>query len=226
MDAAIISYYDKLAPSYDLERFGNSYGRFIEVQERAILARFLPEGVKLVLDLGCGTGRLSDRASHGCDASLASLGVAAARHVSKVFVAADLAALPYRTAAFDAAYCFHVYMHLAPDVIRASFFEAARVLRPGGVFVADVASARRRAIVGYRPKGWHGGTSLRRSEFKAMAAQAGFRMVDCVGVMLAPIHRAPAALRSSLAAIDCWAAARSPEFASYMVGLFRREPIA
>jgi hypothetical protein len=34
MDRAIIDYYDALAPRYDADRFGNSYGRFLDAQER------------------------------------------------------------------------------------------------------------------------------------------------------------------------------------------------
>jgi ubiquinone/menaquinone biosynthesis C-methylase UbiE len=59
IDRAMIQYYDRLARTYDAERFGNSYGKFIDAQERATLARLLPLEAGSVLDLGCGTGRLT-----------------------------------------------------------------------------------------------------------------------------------------------------------------------
>jgi hypothetical protein len=38
IDRAMIQYYDRLAPTYDAGRFGNSYGKFLDAQERATLA--------------------------------------------------------------------------------------------------------------------------------------------------------------------------------------------
>src|ERR1700676_5243836 len=89
IDRAMIRYYDRLARTYDAERFGNSYGRFLDAQERATLARLLPMQGRSVLDLGCGTGRLTDFATHGCDASIESVKLASQRHLKKTFVGAD-----------------------------------------------------------------------------------------------------------------------------------------
>ena len=57
----IQDYYDKIAHKYDADRFGNSYGRYIDALEREILTTWL-HGVKPenVLDIGCGTGRFLD----------------------------------------------------------------------------------------------------------------------------------------------------------------------
>ena len=66
----IIKYYDEIAKSYDKDRFGNSYGRFINFLERKILSNLLRDTKnKIVLDLACGTGRFLDFADIGIDAS-------------------------------------------------------------------------------------------------------------------------------------------------------------
>ena len=160
MDRSIIDYYDALAPNYDADRFGNSYGRFLDAQERTILDKYLPRDAARVLDLGCGTGRLSDFAGQGCDASLRSIELARAKHPLKRFIQADIAELPYPDGSFEAAFCFHVFMHCRMPQIEAAFREAERVLQPGGVFIADIASALRRRLrrssraVGTAPAHW------------------------------------------------------------------------
>ena len=218
----IVEYYDHLATTYDNDRFGNYYGRFIDRRERQIIPTMLPVGASQILDLGCGTGRLSNFATHGCDGSSASLTIAAQRHPRVLFRQADVSELPYDNGAFDAVFCFHVFMHLDPVVIRASMTEAARILRPGGVFIADIASSLRRGLLMRSTSGWHGGTSLRRRQFADIANGAGLQLTDCKGLILAPIHRLPSRLRSSIEGFDHFLAAGVPELSSYMICKFER----
>src|SRR6185437_494677 len=180
---AIIQYYDRLAPTYDAERFGHSYGQFIDAQERAILARLLPASATRVLDIGCGTGRLSGFATHGCDASVASLKFAREK-AARAFVGADATGLPFATGAFDAAFSFHLLMHLEPAAIAALFREAGRVLAPGGVFVADIPSGLRRRLRPRRAAGWHGATSLTMAQFRDLAAPAALTLRTIAGIAL------------------------------------------
>jgi len=222
-DRTIIQYYDRLAPTYDAERFGHSYGKFIDAQERAILARLLPPGAARVLDLGCGTGRLSEFATHGCDASVASLEIARGRS-DRTLVGADVTSLPFDAASFDAAFSFHLLMHLTPAVIAGFFCEAGRVLRPGGVLIADIPSALRRRLHPRRDAGWHGATSLTTAQFRNLAAPAGLMLQQTVGVALLPVHRIPRRLRGGLARLDRQLAALAPACASYLVGRFVKEP--
>jgi len=224
IDRAMIQYYDRLARTYDAERFGNSYGKFLDAQERATLARLLPLETGSVLDLGCGTGRLTDFATHGCDASIESMKLASQRHLKKTFVGADAISLPFRSDSFDAVFSFHVFMHLKPAAIGEVFAEVGRVLKPGAVFVADVASGFRRRL---HPRGssqWHGATSLTRREFQKLAAPAGLKLRASVGIALMPIHRIPRRFRQSLANLDRRLAAMAPDWASYVVGCFAKEP--
>lgn len=95
-----------------------------------------------VLDIGCGAGFLSNALSdrratwevHGLDASAASLEVAR-RHDSSgrvQYVEGDAYGLPYPDASFDVACAMDFLEHVEDPsrVIR----EAARILRPGGLF--------------------------------------------------------------------------------------------
>jgi SAM-dependent methyltransferase len=223
VDARIVDYYDRLAPSYDANRFGNSYGQFLDLQERSLLERLLPAGPGAVLDIGCGTGRLSNYASHCCDASIESLRIAMTRHPGRFVTAADIAALPFPDAHFDVAFCFHVFMHLTREELQAALAEIGRILRPGGVFVGDVASAFRRSLLRRRITGWHGATSLTRTEFGRLAASAGLHLTDAVGVMLTPVHRLPLSLRPRMIKLDRALAARVPDLSSYIVGRFVRQ---
>lgn len=72
----IKTYYDQIATEYDKDRFANSYGSFIDVQERTILKQYL-EGVENIVDIACGTGRFMEFCATGLDISEAMLAVAA-----------------------------------------------------------------------------------------------------------------------------------------------------
>jgi len=99
-----------------------------------VARRLAAVGVCEVLDLGGGTGTLA--------AELTVVGVQTivldeAAHISRAprpAVRADLRSLPFRDAAFPAAACLWVLYHL--DEPRDALREAARVVRPGGWFVA------------------------------------------------------------------------------------------
>lgn len=80
----LVDYYDQLAESYDHSRFDNSYGRYIDAQERRLLKHWLDQvqGGK-ILDLACGSGRLLHLATHGLDASPAMVRIAKQKHPGK-----------------------------------------------------------------------------------------------------------------------------------------------
>jgi ubiquinone/menaquinone biosynthesis C-methylase UbiE len=219
----VIAYYDSLAGTYDADRFGGSYGEFVHQQETAILARMLPKDAQAVLDVGCGTGRLTAHATHGCGASINSLKIAAGKRPAQDFVAANLALLPFAPSSFDAAICFHVFMHLDRAVIQSGLNEIARVLKPGGILIADVASAVRRRILGQRPEGWHASTSFSVQEFSDIAAASGLRMSGVSGTILAPIHRLPRSARKPFVMLDGFLANRFPNVASYIAASFAKE---
>ena len=225
MKQEIIAYYDRLAPAYDQSRFENSYGRFIDARERALLGSWLPTKSARILELGCGTGRLSTFASIATDASKASLAVARTRKPATNFAAADAERLPLASNSFDAVFAFHLLMHLEINSIRAIFAEAARVLRPGGVMIADIASKTRRDLTGPRrnvERAWHGATALSKSAFEAMGRGAGLEPARMTGLLLLPVHRLPDRARVQLAPIDAWLASRMPSLSSYLAACFSK----
>jgi SAM-dependent methyltransferase len=121
------------------------YWWFVARREAALsfLEEYAPKQRPLrVLDAGCGTGALlhdlgrrEDTDATGLDASAEALELCSRRGLRRV-VRADLAALPFGAASFDAVTALDVLEHL-PDDARAAR-EIARVLRPGGVLVASV----------------------------------------------------------------------------------------
>ncbi len=225
MKQEIIDYYDRLAPAYDASRFANTSGRFIDARERALLAAWLPPKATRVLELGCGTGRLSGFATIATDASTASLAIARMREPGTCFAAADAERLPLPTEAFDAVFAFHLLMHLEANAIQAIFAEAARVLRPGGVLIVDIVSKTRRTMTGNRRNvehAWHGATALTKREFETIGRTAGFERRHLTGLMLVPVHRFPERSRARLTQIDGWLADSVPSLSSYLVACFTK----
>jgi SAM-dependent methyltransferase len=99
------------------------------------VARRLAEGgVQVVLDVGCGTGRLRDFLPPsltwiGADRSPAQLGEA-----PRPVLLADASHLPLRSDSVDAVTALWMLYHLTDPVVAIA--EAHRVLKVGGMFVA------------------------------------------------------------------------------------------
>jgi ubiquinone/menaquinone biosynthesis C-methylase UbiE len=103
----------------------------------AVLRGLRPHRPERVLDVGCGTGRLTARLASelgatavGCDYSAGMLEKARERTQRPAWVQGDAMALPVRSGSFDAVVCTESF-HWYPDQPRA-VRELARVLRPGG----------------------------------------------------------------------------------------------
>ncbi len=99
-----------------------------------------PQGAAQVLDIGCGAGFLANSLSdeghqvQGVDVSLGSLKIAHARDTSKrsAYQVADAYRLPFRDSSFDVVSAMDFLEHVdEPERVVA---EAARVLKPGGLF--------------------------------------------------------------------------------------------
>jgi SAM-dependent methyltransferase len=104
----------------------------------AVLAALSGARPTRILDVGCGTGILSDRLSRtlrgarvvGCDFSTGMLRHAGARGAQVAWVQANALELPFRDASFDAVVSTEAF-HWFPDQ-QCALNEFHRVLVPGG----------------------------------------------------------------------------------------------
>jgi SAM-dependent methyltransferase len=129
-----------------------------------------------VLDAGCGTGGFlaSQPGATGVDRSALALDFAA-RHGLRRLVQADVARLPFRDAAFDAAVSADVLYHR--DVLDdgAALAELSRVVRPGGHVLLNLPAGR--ALRGAHDDFVHGARRYARADVAALAARAGLTVV-------------------------------------------------
>ncbi|MBS1960537.1 MAG: class I SAM-dependent methyltransferase [Bdellovibrionales bacterium] len=132
--------YDQIADDYHTKRCNpmrNAWNEHIEVP---VMERWLKHSVrnKRVLDLGCGTGILSERLSawgadvFGIDQSPKMIEKAESLHPDLCFQTGCAEKLPFADSAFDII-ASSLVMHYVQD-LTVPFREVARVLKPGGVF--------------------------------------------------------------------------------------------
>lgn len=212
------SYYNSLSSTYDENRFGNSYGKFIHTQERKILDASLSEGS--TIDLACGTGRFMDYCTHGVDLSPDMLTQAKAKYPDKHFEEGNV--LEYSTAnSFQQAICFHLIMHLDKSDLAAFLNNSHQLLKDGGTLVFDVPSAERKKMK-KATSGWHGNNSYTHSEVLNLLEDK-WKLKKSVGIMTLPIHRIPKSMRSFFLWFD-ERLNRSPlkKYASYRVYVLQK----
>jgi cyclopropane fatty-acyl-phospholipid synthase-like methyltransferase len=114
----------------------------------AFLERVKAEGKREVLDLGCGDGRhliyLVNEGFNAAGMDYSLWGTQRTKEwldkegLSAELVCAEAAFLPWQAERFDAVLTFQVIHHQRMEMIRQSFTEVKRVLRPGGYFYAVV----------------------------------------------------------------------------------------
>lgn len=134
------AYYDEFSRAYEARRRPNDpsgYHALIDDLEVDVVRRY---GVgREVLECGCGTGLLLERfaefasRAEGIDLSPRMLDAARARGLT--VTEGSVTRLPYPDASFDLACSFKVLAHV-PEIGRA-LAEMARVVRPGGVVLAE-----------------------------------------------------------------------------------------
>jgi demethylmenaquinone methyltransferase/2-methoxy-6-polyprenyl-1,4-benzoquinol methylase/phosphoethanolamine N-methyltransferase len=132
---------------YDTASWLMSFGQAGAIKRRTIEIATPANGEK-VLDVGCGTGALTFEARaaapavriHGIDASPEMIEVARKKARGKKtdidFQVAVIERLPFGDGEFDLVLSGFMLHHLPEDVKRSGMAEVARVLKPGGRFVA------------------------------------------------------------------------------------------
>ena len=198
----VVDYYDTIANEYDNSRFNNSYGRFIDYEERRILDELIkPSPDAKCLEMACGTGRLTNYATHALDASAEMMRHARERHPNVHFRLASAADTGFDNETFNTIYSFHLMMHLETSLIKSIIAEAHRILKPGGRLIFDIPSKKRRKLLHHKQESWHGGTHLTKDEVVEMSSEL-FALGHTRGIMLMPVHKLPNGMRQSMRKLD------------------------
>ena len=219
----ILNYYDKLAADYDADRFSNTYGKYIHRQEVKLLTKLLSAAGEKIIDLGCGTGRLTSFATIGIDGSKEMLAIAQAKFNDKQFICATIDDIPLADNSIDTIYSLHVFMHLSNEAALAGFTEIARILKPGGKLIFDFPAAKRRKLLGSGTTGWHGNTAYTIATLKEMLGPA-FKLQKSYGILFFPVHRLPKKIRKYFSGIDellCHSFLKT--YASYNLAVFTKK---
>ena len=221
----IIEYYNQLAKSYDDERFNNSYGNFIDKQERKILAKLLMNNKAAVLDLACGSGRLLNYANFGLDGSAEMCRISREKHPGKEIFHSDAEKLPFADNSLDAIISFHFFMHLPKNKIENILLECHRVLNNNGRMIFDIPSKKRRRMGNYKTQQWHGASSFSISELEQLKSEH-FKIKSSYGLLFFPIHRFPKKIRKYLSGFDkMMANSFLKEYSSYLVVEFEKKSL-
>lgn len=144
------------APAYDTVAWLTSFGQEKGIRRDVLCVAALKPGEKL-LDVGCGTGTLGVAAWRkvrpegdvtGIDASPEMVELARRKAKKKgsgaTFQVAPIEALPFEDGSLDVVLSTFMLHHLPDDLKTKGFAEIARVLKPGGRFVAvDLAGGGR-----------------------------------------------------------------------------------
>lgn len=136
-------YYDAFAASYEDRRDGRS--RYHDLLDELEVELALPHvRGREVLEVGCGTGlvlrKLAGAASRAVGVDLSPGMLAHARARGLDVHEGSATALPFADASFDVAVSFKTLPHV-PD-LHGALSEMARVVRPGGVLIAELYNPR------------------------------------------------------------------------------------
>jgi len=107
----------------------------------SILAKYCDKD-DLVLDLGCGNGRLSeilDCQYIGIDTSARMIEIARKRYPNKKFLITKSLNFPFPDNHFDKIFCLSVFHHIPSKRLRQEFLkEIKRILKPNGILILTV----------------------------------------------------------------------------------------
>lgn len=200
MKTIIREYYSNLAESYDENRFGNSYGKYIDQQERSFLTSFFQhKKYTKILDLGCGTGRLLNFATHGTDFSEKMLAIARQKYPKKILATGEISSIPFNSE-FECIFCFHVIMHQNQEETKSFLNECHQKLTKNGTLIFDYPVKTRKKRISPQ-EDWHAGNSFSSSEILQLSGDL-WKVKNTTGILFFPIHRLPKAVRKFFLPLD------------------------
>lgn len=213
----IKEYYNDLASEYDKDRFDNTYGQYIDRQEKKIIRKLLKGNSKnKTLDLACGTGRFLEFAKYGVDISPQMLREAKRKHPDCELFEGSALKTPFKDALFETILSFHLIMHLDADTTTQFLKEAHRILQKGGKLIFDFPSKHRRKLVNYKADNWHAANDF--TSLEIVNLMDGWILKRYYGILFFPIHRLPSSIRKPMIAADtllCHSFVR--KYASYQI---------
>lgn len=177
LDKRVFYSLPEVSRSYDEQRFGGPSGARVNARELEIVLRLLPPTGR-VLDLACGTGRVSRAIAERGQSVVAvdySPPMAARTAALGIPTAiADAFALPFAPGTFDAVAAVRFAFH-QPD-LRPLLAEMRRLVVPGGCLVFDTYNWSPRALVALGAGRWGGRVYLHpRREVLRIAQELGLR---------------------------------------------------
>ena len=200
MKEKILQYYDQLAPTYDENRFENSYGKYIDAQERYFLKSFFSKNkFSKILDLGCGTGRLLDFATHGLDFSTEMLKIAQNKFPDKNLKVGEISKIQF-SEKFDCIFSFHVIMHQTRNETELFLKECYKNLDKNGFLIFDFPT-KSRSKKENGENSWHAKNVFSEEEISKIV-KTNWKIIKKKGVLLFPIHQFPKKLRIFFLPID------------------------
>jgi len=197
----IVDYYNKTAHDYDHSRFGNSYGEFIDYQEKTIVSKLLKNIPRSqTLDLACGTGRFLEFADFGIDASEKMLEIAKQKFPQLSLYQEDATTMHFNSNTFSAIISLHFLMHLNENTTKEVLNECNRILKKNGVLIIDFPSKYRKQLFCQKTEGWRCANDFKINEL--LAINQNFKLKKYFGIMFFPIHRFSPRTKKMLKKID------------------------
>ncbi|MDB5160838.1 MAG: hypothetical protein JWO96_218 [Candidatus Saccharibacteria bacterium] len=139
--AYYMDYIEKTIQAYDssADKYASSTDDMANKQEIQQMLDYMPDGEKVILDVGCGPGRdaqiMTDNGISviGIDMSKELIKKAQQLHPGINFALMDVRNLEFPDNSFGAVWCNMVLLHLNDEDLKTALVEIHRILKPEGI---------------------------------------------------------------------------------------------